>query len=78
MGDKQFNFGDMVKTTGISSFISGTVGAGVGLGLYDIAGANGLIGKEVSKTTTQTIVGDSASSSARKILAKMEKSIIAA
>ena len=75
---KQFNFGELAKSAGTSAFVSGTVGAGVGAGLYRIAGAQGIIGKEVTKTTTQAIVSDSASSSARKVLAKAEKSIIAA
>ena len=78
LGNREFNFGDLVKQTGTSAFISGTVGAGVGLGMYNIADANGLIGQEVVKSTAQKIASDGASSSARKVLANMEKNIIAA
>ena len=78
LDNKEFNFGELAKSVGTSAFVSGTVGAGVGAGLYGIANAKGIVGKEVSKTLGQTIASDSASSSARKVLAKAERNIIAA
>ena len=78
LGDKDFNFGDMATSAAASAFLSGTVGAGVGAGLYDIANFKGMVGKEVSKTLSQAIASDSASSSARKVLIKAEKNFFAA
>ena len=77
LDDKEFKFGDLAKSASVSAFISGTVGAGVGAGLYDIAGVKGIIGKELSRTTAQTIASDSTASTARKILIKAEKSVLA-
>lgn len=75
-GDRDFDLGDLAKETALSAFVSGTVGAGVGAGMYGIANAMGDVGKETAKTTTQTIVADSASSTTRKILGQGEKNLL--
>ena len=75
-GDRDFDFGDLAKETALSAFVSGTVGAGVGAGMYGIANAMGNAGKETVKTTAQTIVADSASSTTRKILGQGEKNLL--
>jgi len=77
LGDKKFNADELFNATASSALISGVVSAGIGAGLYDIAGAKGLIGQEVTKSTTQTIASDSASSSARKICANKLRHIAA-
>ena len=82
LGDKDFSFEDLITTTGTSAFVSGTVGGAVGAGLFKIADSKGLAGKSLTllpkETNAQIIAKDSASSSARKVLANMEKNIIAA
>ena len=70
--DKYFNVGDLVKTTATSAFVSGTVGGIVGAGMY---GLSGNVGKDVSKSISQTIVDDSTSSSSRKILGSAERNM---
>ena len=54
------------------------MGAGVGAGLYGIASAQGIVGKEESRTTTQAVINDGAASSTRKIFAEMERNMIPA
>ena len=76
LDDKEFKFGELAKSAGTSAFISGTVGAGVGAGLYNIANVEGTVGKEISRTLGQTIARNSASSSARKLLASAERKAI--
>lgn len=79
LGDTDFNFGELTKNTVTSAFVSGTVGAGVGAGLYGIADIQGMTGKTVvAKSMGQTIAQDGTSSSARKVLARVEKDAIAA
>lgn len=75
--EKEFDFGEMLKNTATSAFVSGTVGAAVGGGMYGIASAAGNTGKEVAKTTMQTIAQDSTSSAARKLLGQAERSALA-
>lgn len=76
--NREFKFGDLTKNTLTSSFISGTVGAIVGSGMYGVANLQGNVGKNIVKSTTEAIVSDSTSSSTRKILGQVERSIIAA
>lgn len=76
--DKDFNLKDLAINTASSAFISGTVGAAVGGGVYGIQSALGNVGKEAAKTTSQTIVSDSITSSTRKLLGDAEKNIFAA
>ena len=71
--DKYFNTKDFIKNTLTSAFVSGTVGAVVGAGMY---GLSNNVGQEVSKTVRQTIVDDSASSSTRKVLGEAERSLM--
>lgn len=71
--NKEFNTEELIKNTATSAFISGTVGAVVGGGMYGLS-AN--TGKEATKTLGQTIVADSTSSSARKGLGQVERNII--
>ena len=72
--DKYFNVGDFAKTTLTSAFVSGTVGAAVGAGMY---GLSNHVGEDVSKTIKQTIIDDSMSSSSRKVLGQAERSVLA-
>ena len=72
--DKHFNVDDFITNTATSTFISGTVGGIVGAGMY---GLSGNVGKDVSKSVSQTIVDDSASSTSRKVLGTMEKDFLA-
>lgn len=74
--DKKFNFGDLAKNTATSAFVSGTVGAAVGGGLYGISDIAGNVGKETSKTLAEAIVQDSTSSMTRKVLGQAERSIL--
>lgn len=74
-GDKDFEGGELVKNSLTSAAVSGTVGAVVGGGMYALSSLTGSVGKEISKTTAQTIVQDSTSSSARKILGQVERDI---
>ncbi len=76
--DKDFNLGEFALNTATSAFVSGTVGAAVGGGVYGVQSALGNVGKEVSKTTSQAIVSDSITSTTRKFLGDAEKNIIAA
>ncbi len=71
--DKEFNAGELVKNTATSAFVSGTVGAVVGGGMYGLS-AN--VGKEATKTLGQTIVADSTSSTTRKLLGQGERNIL--
>ena len=73
--DKQFNFGDLTKSTVSSALVSGTVGAAVGGGMYQNAASNDLIGKTVQKTVNETIIQDSTTSSLRKILGRGVKDV---
>lgn len=81
-GDEDFNFNEFATDTLTGAFVSGTVGAVVGGGMYGIAQSAGEVGKEttkeVVKNVTKTIVKDSTSSTARKILGQAERNIIAA
>lgn len=71
--DKHFNMNDFVKTTATSAFVSGTVGAAVGVGMY---GLSNNIGQDVAKSLKQTIIDDSLSSSSRKILGHAERNMM--
>ena len=71
--DKEFNTGELLKNTATSAFVSGTVGAVVGGGMY---GLSSNVGKEATKTLGQTIVADSSSSTARKLLGQGERNIL--
>ena len=71
--DKVFNAGEIVINTATSAFVSGTVGAVVGGGMYGLS-AN--VGKEATKTLGQTIVADSTSSTTRKLLGQGERNIL--
>ncbi len=75
-GDKEFDGSELISNTVTSAFVSGTVGAAVGGGMYGIANATGNIGKEVTKSTTQAIIADSTSSTTRKILGQAEKNVL--
>ena len=70
--DKYFKFGDLVKTTATSAFVSGTVGAAVGAGMYQLSNN---VGKEVEKSVTDIVKQDAAASSARKVLATGERTV---
>lgn len=72
--EKYFNLNDFAQKTVTSAFVSGTVGAAVGAGMY---GLSNNIGKEVSKSVKETIIDDSLSSSSRKILGQTERSMMA-
>ena len=74
--DKKFNFGDLTKTTATSAFVSGTVGAVVGGGIYGIENLAGNVGKNIELSASKTIARDSATSSSRKILGTVERNII--
>ena len=71
--DKEFNAGELVKNTATSAFVSGTVGAVVGGGMY---GLSTNVGKEATKTLGQTIVADSTSSTTRKLLGQGERNML--
>lgn len=70
--DKHFDAGEFAKNTLTSAFVSGTVGAVVGGGVYKISNAD----KLAAQTVKQTIINDSASSSSRKVLGSMERDVI--
>lgn len=74
--DEDFQFNKLASNTLISSATSATVGAFVGGTMYGGASLLGTTGKEVTKTTGQIIVQDSASSSTRKILGTEAKEAI--
>jgi len=74
--DVEFNTKDLLKNTGTSAFVSGTVGALVGCGFYGIQSVAGNTGKELVKTNAQTILTDSTTSSTRKILSNAEKNML--
>ena len=67
----------MVKNSATSAFVSGTVGAVVGGGMYGMADIAGNVGKDITKTTAQAIVSDSTSSATRKFLGQAEKTVLA-
>ena len=71
--EKYFNVGDFFKTTATSAFVSGTVGAVVGVGMY---GLSNNVGRDVSKSLQQTIIDDSLSSSSRKVLGQAERNMM--
>ena len=71
--EKYFDTKDFIKTTLTSAFVSGTVGAVVGAGMY---GLSNNVGQEVSKSVKQTIIDDSTSSSTRKVLGEAERSLM--
>ena len=70
--NKYFNFGDLVKSTATSAFVSGTVGGAVGAGLFRMSNN---VGQEVEKSIKQTVIDDSTASSSRKLLATGERTI---
>ena len=77
--DKEFNFGDLTRATVASSLVSGTVGGIVGAGMFKNAQMSGNVGKNaVEKSTAQTIVDDSTSSTTRKVLGRVFKNYQAA
>lgn len=71
--DKEFNSGELLKNTATSAFVSGTVGAVVGGGMY---GLSSNVGSETTKTLGQTIIADSTSSTARKGMGQIERNIL--
>ncbi len=73
--DVEFNTGELLENAATSAFVSGTVGAVVGGGMYGLS-AN--VGKEATKTLGQTIVADSTSSTTRKLLGQGERNILSA
>lgn len=75
-GDKEFSFGDLTTNTLVSGATSTLVGGFVGGTMYGGASMLGTAGQEVTKTTSQVIVQDSASSSARKILGSEVKQMM--
>lgn len=80
-GDRDFKFGDLTKDVAFSSFVSGSVGAVVGAGIYGLSGIKGLVGttgKEVTNSTSQVIAKDATASSLRKALGQKEKDILSA
>ena len=72
--DRRFNLQEMAEVTMSSAFVAGTVGAAVGAGMYK---ASNTVGQDVSKSLKDTIVEDSTTSSSRKVLGKVERSIFA-
>ena len=76
--DKKYSFGELAKNTGLSAFISGTVGAFVGGSVYGIEGAMGNLGKETASNLSHTIARDSFLSSSRKVLGNAERQLITA
>lgn len=72
--NKYFNLEEFMQKTATSAFVSGTVGAVVGAGMY---GLSNNVGKEVSKSVKETIIDDSLSSSSRKVLGQTERSMMA-
>ena len=71
--DKKFNLYELIENTGTSAFVSGTVGGVVGAGVY---GLTSPASATANSTITETIIKDSASSSSRKILGAMERSVM--
>ena len=76
--DKEFNFDEMTKEMGTSAFVSGTVGAAFGGGIFGVEGAMGNLGKEITPTITKAIARDSVLSTSRKVAGNMEKQILCA
>lgn len=77
LDDKEFNLKELALSSAFSSFVSGTVGLGVGAGMYGMASAAGNVGKEAIKySTNQTIVRDSVASSLRKALGQGERNVL--
>lgn len=77
LDDKEFDAKELVKGTAFSSFVSGTVGMGVGAGIYGIAGATGKVAENAADySLNQTIVRDSIASSLRKALGQGEKNAL--
>ena len=72
--DRRFNLQEMAEVTMSSAFVAGTVGSLVGAGMYK---ASKTVGQDVSKSLKDTIVEDSVTSSSRKVLGKVERSIFA-
>ena len=70
--DRKFNLEELIETTMSSAFIAGTVGAVVGTGMYKTSKT---VGQDVSKSLKNTIIEDSTTSSSRKVLGKVERSI---
>ena len=77
-GERKFNFGELSRNVATSALVSGTVGAAVGGGYYGVESLIGNTCKEVSRSTAETIISDSSTSTARKLLANAEKNLIAA
>ena len=77
-GDEDFDLNELTTDTLTGAFVSGTVGAVVGGGMYGIAQSAGEVGKETTKELAKTIIKDSTSSTARKVLGQAERNIIAA
>ena len=71
-GDKYFNMGDLIKDTATSAFVSGTVGAVVGAGVYGLTSKSSYL----SQSVKQTIVVDSTSSTSRKVLGVAERDML--
>ena len=69
----RYNSGELLKNTATSAFVSGTVGAVVGGGMY---GLSSNVGGETTKTLGQTIIADSTSSAARKGMGQIERNIL--
>ncbi len=74
--DKEFDTGEFLLNTATSAFVSGSVGAVVGGGMYGMANVAGNVGEKVTRSTAQTIVADSTSSTSRKILGQAEKNVL--
>lgn len=70
--NKYFNFGDLLKSTTTSAFVSGTVGGAVGAGLFRLSGN---VGQDVAKSTKTIVIEDSAASSTRKVGAAVERTV---
>ena len=76
--ERKFNFGELSKNVATSALVSGTVGAAVGGGYYGVESLVGNTCKEVTRSTAETIVSDSTTSTARKLLANAERHAFAA
>lgn len=77
-GDTDFDFGDLAMNTLSNTFVSGTVGAFVGGGMYGSASVIGTTGKQVATSVNKTIAKDSLASSLRKALAMEERNLLQA
>ena len=74
--NEKFNFENLISNTLLSGATSATVGAVVGGSMYGGASLLGSAGHEVTKTTSEIITQDCASSTARKILGTEVKQAI--